>query len=158
MSKRMSLALGILALLILGTLIYGLIQIILFIKNIDTMPAQGEIPIATGVIVFLGAFFLLVALGLYTILFMLGIPHYFLYLKDKHKSNYLYLVKYVSIIPIGLFVLVILFTFISLVNGETTFQEWMNTIVYSMIFIIPFGLLTLLTKADYKNKKEIYHV
>lgn len=156
MSKRMSLYLGILASATSAIMIYGCVRIVLFIQHPNMDFGDGEMAITWAAMVMLGAIFLLFLLGGATILFSIGIPHYFLYLKDKHKSSYLYLVKYISAIPSALCGFWFMIWVLPLLGGHVDPRTWTNLGV-TLAIGGPFTILALLTSDQKFSRPKIKH-
>jgi hypothetical protein len=140
MKKSTSLILGILATLVWIAMIVVLVVsfqwLTTAIQSIDSSPT-GYV----GIVLFwlFGWVFWMIS-AIYTVLYVIGIPHYFLYLYDKHKSAYIYLVKYLSAIPlaiIGFILLVLITNYMS--DPSSIPLEW-----FSMALLaIPFAAILL---------------
>lgn len=156
MSKRTSLMLGLLASSISLLMIYGCVRIVLFIQNPNMDFGDGELAISWAVMVMFGAIIGLLLLTGATILFSIGVPHYFLYIKDKHKSSYLYLIKYLSVIPALLSGFWFFIWVIAMFGGEIDPRTSTNLSI-SLAIGGPFTILFLCTRDQKFSKPKIKH-
>jgi len=131
-------------------MIYGIIRSFLWLRNPDFgSPSIMAIGIIALWVLFLW-FVWIILLGI-AILYAIGIPHYFLYVKDKHRSSYLYLVKYLSAIPIVWAGIWIVISILQIFSGNFSSSILIN-MGWALLLGIPFSILFIFT--NNKSRKS----
>lgn len=137
MKKSTSLIMGILAITVwvamIVVLVYTFRWLSTAIQSIDSSPT-GYVGIV--LLWFFGWIFWGISVG-YSVLYAIGIPHYFLYYYDKHKASYIYLVKYLSAIPLALVGLIAFILIRSYLSDPSSISiEWFNISLLALPLIL----------------------
>lgn len=152
MKKSTSLMLG-----ILSTVTWITMVILLVLTNIGLQTfmhgAQSNLE-GMGLILLIALFgWLFWGLAvIFVMVYAIGIPHFFLYVYDKHRTTYMYLVKYLSVIPIFFLLVYGYFTANTNQGTNMSFLSWFR-FGWPVILIIPLTMIVLLTRhIPYKKR------
>ena len=122
MTKKTSLILGVVATTTWLTMLYLIIRSFIWLRNpgLDiNEPGYGN-----GFLLLLLLFYWIVWIVFtgFTLFMAIGIPHYFYYIHDKHRVSYIYLVKYISVVPLIILGISSLIVFDSLKKPNSGFE------------------------------------
>lgn len=139
MSNKVSVILGIISSLLWIMMLFVMIRLVNWFIHPTYPETDSLLGIYLILLIYLALILVFIGLAGGLILFGLGVPHYFKYVYDQHRPSYIYLIKYLSAIPV---ILVGFWGLIVLYIG-LRYDSFGLFNLYNQIAIFMIGLLSL---------------